>query len=75
MFSFPDKYVILALSWTVGISTAVLLTVPYVLVGKYHRDLRVSCKNVTFSRFFFEFVPVKKLFVLAFVQPWIATQI
>jgi len=44
MFLYTDRYVILLLSWTIGISVAVLLTVPYVLVGKYHLNTKVDFK-------------------------------
>ena len=47
MYVFTDRYVILLLSWTIGVSMAVLLTIPYVLVGKYHRNVQVSsCAEV-----------------------------
>ena len=42
MFLYTDRYVILLLSWTIGVTVAVLLTVPYVLVGKYHLNAKVS---------------------------------
>nr|CAB3266289.1 solute carrier family 45 member 4-like [Phallusia mammillata] len=36
MFFFPTTEVILALSWCIGVTFSIMLTVPYVLVGKYH---------------------------------------
>ncbi|XP_039264957.2 solute carrier family 45 member 4-like [Styela clava] len=38
MYMFPNKYVILMLSWTIGITVSTSLTIPYILVGKYHQE-------------------------------------
>nr|XP_026694725.1 solute carrier family 45 member 4 isoform X1 [Ciona intestinalis] len=38
MFFFTNQIVILSLSWCIGVTFAIMLTVPYVLVGKYHQN-------------------------------------
>jgi len=43
MFFFTTTNVVLGLSWCIGITFAIMLTVPYVLVGKYHQIKQVRC--------------------------------
>lgn len=45
MFLFPTQIVMLLLSWTFGITVSTSLIIPYLLVGKYHRDKAFVMKS------------------------------
>ncbi|XP_039274409.2 membrane-associated transporter protein-like [Styela clava] len=45
MFVFPYDYVMYLSSWTIGITVGAAHTLPFILVGKYHRDEKYVTKS------------------------------